>query len=114
MSADVKWDGDEALAKIAENMLDALSAGGAYMVGAVRAEIRSQDLIDTGFYINSIDDEEAGPDRQRIGTNAHYAVYLEYGTSRMKAFAPFRKAMEDGHNQGNLAKIAAAAIGRGF
>lgn len=111
MSAEVEWYGDDLAERVAKAVMDALTAGGIYMVGAVRAEIRSQDLIDTGNLINSIDSRSGGPDRERIGTNVHYAIYLEYGTVRMSAKAFMRKSMEDPENKANIRKLAVAALG---
>jgi HK97 gp10 family phage protein len=108
--ARVEWYGDEVVAQVEGGMKDALSVGGAYMVGAVRAEITNQDLIDTGNLRASIDHEAAGPDREKIGTNVHYAIYLEYGTSRMGAKAFMRRSMEDGANKANVRKLAMAAL----
>lgn len=105
------WYGDEAEAKVKAAAKDALGQAGAYMVGAARAEIVAQDLIDTGNLLNSMADEEAGELAQRVGTNVHYAIYLEYGTVRMSAKAFMRRAIEDGTNQANIVKIAMAALG---
>lgn len=112
MTVRVEWTGDEFVEKVVKDILpDALSQAGAYMNSALRAEIRAQDLVDTGFFINSIEDKATGPQVHRVGTNAHYAVYLEYGTKRMDAKAPMRKAMEDGTNKSNVLKIVEAALG---
>lgn len=92
-------------------MRKALGAGGAYMVGAVRAEIRAQGLIDTGFMLASVDHEAIDDLREKIGTNAHYAVYLEYGTRYIGAKAFMRNAIDDGTNQANVRKLAIAALG---
>ncbi len=109
--ARLEWNGDNIKRDVADGVTDALTAGGIYMVGAVRAEIRSQDLIDTGNLINSIDSRSGGPDRERIGTNVHYAIYLEYGTVKMGAKAFMRRSIEDPENKANVRKLAMAALG---
>ena len=106
----INWRGDEVSRQVRQALEHALTAGGAYMVGAVRAEIRSQNLIDTGFLVNSIDHQRASDLSEQVAAHAHYAVYLEYGTRRMGAKAFMRRSMDDGTNQGNVRKIALAAL----
>lgn len=51
--------------------------------------------VDTGNLRNSISHAPQGPNTESIGTNVHYAPYVELGTSRMRAQPYLRPAVEN-------------------
>jgi phage gpG-like protein len=66
-----------------EALTDAVMQGGQYLEGAVKSNIRKQDLIDTGRYINSWGTELTASRRDyaesQVGTNIIYGPIHEFG-----------------------------------
>lgn len=58
-----------------------------------KANIREQDLIDTGFMFNSVQAEPVQPFEWRVSVGAEYAPYHEYGTRHIPARPFFTPAI---------------------
>lgn len=112
MAVQFKWYDREARAEVSKRATAACVAIAAYMVGQVKQEILDQRLIDTGNLWESITDELVEKQRAKVGTDAYYAIYLEYGTKRMSAKAFMRKAMDAG--LGGAQDLAMKIMGAGI
>lgn len=114
MPTEINWLGEKVKADFQAKLHGALTAAGAYMVGAIRLEIRADDLIDTGNLINSIttwSELDTGPAAEQIsvGTHVFYAIFLEFGTVVLPAYGFMRRAMEQ--NASAVQAIARATLG---
>ncbi len=52
-------------------------------------------ILGFGDVVDALDYEEFGTQTYRVGTNAEYAVYVEFGTSRNQAQPFLRPAVEE-------------------
>lgn len=83
----------------------------ALLVAALPVVNRAKELspIETGTLRRSIQAEEGPGEREvSIGTNVEYAVYQEFGTSRMPAHPFLRPALE--MEAPNVGKVLAEAL----
>lgn len=51
------------------------------------------DLVDTGAFVRSWVFAKEGNLKYSVSTNVAYAGFLEFGTSKMRAFRPVRRAL---------------------
>lgn len=63
--------------------------------GTAERYAKEECPVDTGNLQNSIAHAAQGPNTESIGTNVHYAPYVELGTSRMRAHPYLRPAVEN-------------------
>lgn len=80
-------------------------AGAQVFEGHIKVNIQRQDLIDTGFMLNSVTAESTSNTEAEAGSKAEYAIYHEYGTSKMPARPYMRPAFDEGKDDA----LAAAA-----
>lgn len=96
----------------------------AQVVAAIKAGIRGaldqsgqlvenaaarQCPVDTGRLRNSLKHQLEGDAVCQIGSDVEYGIYVECGTSRMRARAFLRPALE--HNEGQIRRIFQDALG---
>ena len=65
-------------------------------VGHVKKSIQKVRAVDTGTMLNSTTVDKLGPTTYLVGPTVDYAVYVQYGTSRMAArdfLTPAAKAL---------------------
>lgn len=95
MSSELRWHGKEALAKAQGGMKRGLEAAAIVVLGETDNNIVTKNIIDTSHLRGSMTHEVKG-DTATVGTNVEYAVYHEFGTSRMAA-RPFLRPAVDEH-----------------
>lgn len=93
--------------QLRENERRALEAIGIF----VRGEAQVRAPVDTGNLRDSID-YRVGTGRVVIGTNVEYALYVEKGTSKMRAQPYLTPALEE--NKQRIQELAAEYLGRGL
>ena len=75
---------EELRAKI-DNFPTALEDVAGEIRDEVKKNIKSQNIIDTGFYLNSIESGVHSPDTAYVKDGTTYGVYQEFGTRKMAA-----------------------------
>lgn len=60
----------------------------------IEAQAKARAPVDTGFLRSSIKAEPVAPRHWRVVAYAHYAIYQEFGTTRMPAQPFMRPALE--------------------
>lgn len=91
MSTNIKWNGDEVNAKVEAAIIKFLHAAG--MV--VQGDAVNRCPVDTGNLRQSIAfDVDEDAKSTIVGTNVHYAPYVELGTVKMKAQPFLRPALD--------------------
>ena len=60
----------------------ALEACGLTAEGYAKLNLTEKGAVDTGNLRNSVTHQTDGKEKVYIGTNVHYAPYIEYGTGR--------------------------------
>jgi HK97 gp10 family phage protein len=93
--------------QLSKNEQDALNAMGLF----VTSETKKRAPVDTGRLRSSYR-HDVGDHFVRIGTNVKYAIYLEYGTRKMKARSHLGPAMRQ--NRKKIKALAAKYLGRGL
>ena len=94
-----------------EEVAECLMAGAYTLMRNSMQQIEEQDLIDTGFMLDSHEVVEAdGGVEMRV--NADYAGYVEFGTSKMPA-RPFVRPAMDNENIDAAIYTKAASIVKG-
>lgn len=80
----VKYDdnSDDILEALKAQAKKALMACGLTAEGYAKLEITNKKAVDTGNLRNSITHKVVGDDTVYVGTNVHYAPYVEYGWGR--------------------------------
>jgi HK97 gp10 family phage protein len=71
-------------------------AGAQVFESGIKMNIQRQGLIDTGFMLNSVTAQNTSGTEADVGPAAEYAIYHEYGTSRMPARPYMRPAFDEG------------------
>ena len=84
------------MAKARKATQQGLEAAGVVVEAEAKGLIVSQNIIDTGNLLNSVSHEVEG-ETARVGTAVEYAVYQEFGTSRMAARPWLRPAVDEHH-----------------
>lgn len=64
------------------------------LAGLLETEVKRETPVLTGNLRSSIIGKKTGFMQAEVGTNANYARYVEYGTSRFEPRAMFRKGVE--------------------
>lgn len=64
------------------------------LAGLLETEVKRETPVLTGNLRSSIIGKKTGYLQAEVGTNANYARYVEYGTSRFEPRAMFRKGAE--------------------
>lgn len=84
--------GNGGMAVIAAGMQSKLQSLVYKIAALISAEAKHFSPVDTGRLRASIHIEPLGPLEYQICTNVYYAIYQEFGTSRMKAHPYMRPA----------------------
>jgi HK97 gp10 family phage protein len=84
--------GNGGMAVIAAGMRSKLQSMVYKIAALISAEAKHFSPIDTGRLRASIHIEPLGPLKYQICTNVYYAIYQEFGTSKMKAHPYMRPA----------------------
>lgn len=71
-------------------------AGAQVFEGGIKQNIQRQGLIDTGFMLGSVTAQNTSSTEAEAGSAAEYAIYHEYGTSKMRAHPYMRPAFDEG------------------
>lgn len=108
--SDIKWYGNEVNGTVDAAIEQFLETAALVVEG----EAKNRCPVDTGHLRRSITKEVDGKEA-RIGTNIHYAPYVELGTVKMKAQPYLRPALDENKNKlGDLAQqILDAHLGGG-
>jgi HK97 gp10 family phage protein len=84
------------LARSIERILeDVLDVAAIQVVGRMQHHIVRVDFIDTGATLNSVTVKSKDRLERAIGPTTHYAIYGEFGTSRMRARPFAAPALKD-------------------
>ena len=102
MASNVKWYGQKLIKEVGQKCFQNMEKACLLVEGDAKREVR----VDTGRLRASITHEiEKTKDETigRVGSNVEYAVYQEYGTSKMRGHPYLRPALE--RNKGRIKQL---------